>query len=1046
MQWIIKTSLQYRFLILIIAVVLVAFGVIRLSAMPVDVLPEFSPTYVEIQTEALGLSAEEVEALITVPLEQDLLNGVAWLEAIRSESVPGLSSIVLFFEPGTDLYRARQLVAERLTQAFALPHVSKAPTMLQPKSATSRVMLVGLSSKDLSLIQMSVLARWTIAPRLMGVPGVSNVAIWGLRDRQLQVQVDPERLRAHDVSLLQVLETTGNALWVSTLTFLEASTPGNAGFIDTPQQRLGIQHILPIVSPEGLAQVSVEGSNVRLIDVANVVEDHQPLIGDAQTGEGTGLILVIDKFPGSNTLQVTRDLEHALNELKPGLTGMQVDSSIYRPATFIELATDNLTRALLIGLALVVLVLGVFFFEWRSALISLIAIPLSLLAGGFVLYLLNATVNVMILAGFIIAIGVIVDDAIIGVDNVLRRLQYHRERGSLKSTSTIVFEATLEMRNAVFFATLIILLAVLAVFFLEGLAGAFFQPLALSFALAVLASMVVALTVTPALCLILMSNLSPRHRVPPLVRFLRRGYRKVLGRIAQRPVLAFAVLGLLLVIGLATLPFLSQSLLPTFKESDLIVQLSATPGTSQPEMSRIVAQVSNDVRAIPGVSKVGAHVGRAIFGDQVVGINSAELWVNLAPDADHSKTVATIQSAVNNYPGLAPNVQTFLEETSNPVIAAPGDDIVVRIYGHDYAVLQNKAEELKQALVGVNGLVDTKVTLPRQEPTLEIEVDLAAAQRYGIKPGDVRRAAATMLNGLQVGNLFEEQKVFDVVVWSTPQTRSSLTDIRNLLIDTPSGERVRLGNVAHVTIKPVPTVIQRENVSRYLDVSGNLSGRDYNSVKGDVERAINNVQFPLEYHAEFVGDYATRQAAWQRIVIVAAAALVGIFLVMQAALQSWKMALLSFVALPLTLVGGLVAALVTGGVLTFGSLAGFLAVLTIAVRNMVVLLKHLEQRQQYEGNPFGLDLVLHGSSDRLAPILMTALAVGLGLLPMVVMGDIPGLEVVRPMAIVIIGSLVTATLVNLFVMPTLYLRFGKAVPAIEPLTTEQGIQPGAVVP
>ena len=1025
MRGIVSTSIEYRFLVIVVVGAMLVLGIGQLGSMPVDVLPEFSPPYVEIQTEALGLSTEEVEGLITVPLEQDLLNGVAWLDVIRSESVPGLSSITLIFEPGTDLYRARQMVAERLAQApLGLPNVSKSPTMLQPMSATSRVIIVGLSSKTLPLIPMSVLARWTIGPRLMAVPGVANVAIWGLRDRQLQVLTDPERLRAYDVSLAQVVETTGNALWVSTLSYLEASLPGNAGFIDTPQQRIGVRHILPIVSPEGLGQVPIEGAQVRLMDVADVVENHQPLIGDALTNNGTGLFLVIEKFPGSNTLEVTQGVEEALAVLQPGLGGIEIDSTIFRPATFIEIAMDNLARALIIGCVLLVLVLGAFFFDWRTALISFIAIPLSVLAAGLVLHLRNATLNVMVLAGLVIAIGVIVDEAIIDVENIVRRLYQRRREGSDQSAASIILEASLEVRGAVFFATLICLLAVLPVFSLQGLPGAFFQPLAVSYVLAVLASLFVALTVTPMLCAVLLSNAPVERRTSPLTEWLRRGYDAVLARIVSRPRGAYLTVGIIAVAGLAALPFLRPSLLPTFKEPDLLIRLEAAPGTSLPAMVRQVDEVSRELRSIPGVRNVGVHVGRAIYGDQVVGINSAELWISVAPAADYGETVAAVNQTVDNYPGLQCDVQTYLNQTSGKVMPGPGDSIVVRIYGQDWAVLGAKAEEVRQALAGTAGVVDSKVKLPVEEPILEVEVDLAAAQRYGIKPGDVRRASAILLNGLPVGNLFEEQKVFDVVVWSTAETRQNVTSIRELLIDTPAGGRVRLGDVAQVRIVPAPTVIKHENVSRYLDVGLNVRGRDFGSVVGDVKRRLEKVQFPLEYHAEVLSEYAQQQAAQNRFLGFAGVALIGIFLLLQASCQSWRLALLSFLTLPLALVGGLLAALAGGGTLgvSLGALVGFLTVFGIAARNQMMLIHHYQHLERYEGEAFGPKLVLRGAHERFAPILMTAFATGLVLVPCLLLGDIPGLELLRPMAMVILGGLITSTLLNLFIVPTIYLR------------------------
>jgi CzcA family heavy metal efflux pump len=905
--------------------------------------------------------------------------------------------------------------------------------MIQPLSSTSRVMMIGISSQDLSLIELGVLARWTIGPRLMGVPGVAHVAIWGNRDRQLQVQVDPKRLRDNGVSLEQVIETTGNAMWVSTLSFVEGSTPGTGGFIDTPQQRLGIRHLFPISSPEGLAKVPIEDSTLTLGDVANVVEDHQPLIGDAILNQGPGLLLVVEKFPGANTLEVTRGVEDALEAMQPGLPGIQIDSTIFRPASYIELATRNLSTVLLIGAVLVVLVLGAFFFGWRTALVSLVVIPLSLIAAVLVLYLRGATFNTMILAGLVVALGAIIDDAIVDVENIARRLRQRRQERTLgQSQESIVLEASLEMRSPIFFAALITLLAVLPIFFVGGTSGSFIRPFAVSNALAVLVSMLVALIVTPALSLTLLANAPLERREPPLVRALQRVYHGLLARTVHASYLALIIAAAVIVAGLAALPFLRQSLLPSFKEPDLLIHLDTAPGTSHPEMYRITARASQELRSIPGVRDVGAHVGRAVFGDQVVNVNSGELWVSLDPAADYDATLAAVQKVVDGYPGLGLHrqVETYLQERSGEVGARPDDSLVVRIYGDNLGVLANQAQVVKQALTGIDGIVDAQVKLPDKQPTFEIEVDLAAAQRYGIKPGDVRRAATTLLSGLQVGSLFEEQKVFDVVVWGTPETRSSLTDVRELLIDTPRGEQVRLGDVAEVRIVPAPTVIQHEAVKSYVDVRAGVQGRGLSSVTRDVERALQGVEFPLEYHAEVLGASAEQQAALPRLVGAAVAAAIWIFLLLQAAYGSWRLAFVAILTLPMALAGGVLAALIGGGVLALGSLFGFLTVLGIAVRNGILMTTHLQHLEQHEGESFGPELVLRGARERLAPILMTALTTGVALLPFVLFGDIAGTEIVRPMAIVILGGLVTCTLLDLFVLPALYLRFdGLLVPA-----------------
>src|SRR6266540_624711 len=932
---IIRSSLKFQFVVIAIAAILLGAGVVQLRQMPVDVLPEFSPPYVEIQTEALGLSAPEVEQLITLGLEQDLLNGVPWLDSIRSKSLPGLSSILLIFEPGTDLLRARQLVAERLAQAFALPHVSKPPNMIQPLSSSSRFMIVGLSSKNLSLIQMSVIARWTIGPRLMGVPGVANVATWCERTRQLQVQVDPKRLQENKVSMLQVLETTGNALWVSSLSFIEASTPGTGGFIDTTNQRLGIRHLLPIVSSEGLAQVPIEGTDgLRLSDVANVVEDHQPLVGDALNNDRSSLLLVIEKFPGTNTLKVTRGVEDALAELSPGLSGLKMDPSIYRPADFIEMAMNNLALAGLIGLIFIVLVLAAFFFDWRTTFVSLVAIPVSFMAAGLVLFWTGATMNMIVLTGFLIAIGVVVEDAIIDVENIMRRLRQAREQGIPRSRMSIILEASFEMRNPLIYATLILLLVISPIFFIGGSSGTFIRPLAISYGLAVLASMIT---------------------------------------------------GGLTLIALVILPSLNLSLLPAFKERNLLIQLNAVPGTSQPEMSRITGRISQELRSTQGVSKVAAHIGRAVLGDLPVNVNSAELWVSIDPAADYDQTTAAINKVVNGYPGLHHNVQTYLNQVSSEMALEPSDSLVVRVYGDTDKALSSAAEDVKKGLEGINGIAKLNVQLPVEQPIMEVEVNLAAAQKYGLKPGDVRRAAAVTFSGLQVGSLFEEQKVFDVVVWSTPETRQSLSSIRDLMIDTPGGGQVRLGDVADVRIVSTPSIIHHEAVHRYIDVVANIQGRSLGAVAVDINNRLKQMHFPLEYHAEVLGGYADQQSGLIRLLVFAAAAILGIFLLLQASFRSWRLAAVAVLTLPMALAGSVVAAFLAGGAISLGSLAGFLIVLGIAIRNGIVTTNHFNHLERYEGQAFGPELVLRGARERLVPTLMTALATALALLPVLLL-------------------------------------------------------------
>lgn len=1034
-RWIVESSIRLRFLVIILAVILLVFGFVQLRQMPVAVYPEIDPPYVEVQTEALGLSAEEVEALVTVPMEADLLNGVAWLDRIYSRSVAGLSSILLIFEPGTDPIRARQMVQERLTQAHALPNVSTPPVMMQPLSSTNRAMMVGLSSDELSLIDMGVLARWNIKPRLLGVPGVANVAIWGQRERQLQVQVDPAELNANGVTLDQIIETAGEALWVSPLSYLEASAPGTAGWIDTPNQRLSVRHLLPITTPDDLARVAlVEHEGLILGDVASVVEDHQPMIGDAALTEGPGLILVVEKFPGANMLEVTRGVEKALEDLQPGLQGMQIDTTLFRPANYIETAVGNLTTLAIIGLVLIALILLAFYFQWRSALISLIAIPLSLVGAVTVLYLTDATFNVVLLIGIVVALAIVVDDAIVDVENVSRRLRERTDQGDAMS---VIVNAIIETRSPLGFALLIILLAALPIMFLPGLSGAFFQPLVVSYVLAIIVSLIVALIVSPALSYSLLPAAS--KRVSPIAQWLETAYGGLLKATVRAGVPALIVALVLIVIGAVAIPFLNVSLLPELKQSDLLIELEAAPGTSRPEMNRITAKASEELRTIPGVRNVSFHVGRAITGDAVVGINSGEIWVSLDESADYPAALASINNVIGGFPGLAHDVQTYQPEQITATFIGSDSEMVVRIYGHELDTLSAKALEVEQVVAGIDGVAEARAELYAERPQVEIEVDLDRAEAFGLKPGDVRRQATTLLSGILVGNLFEEQKVFDVVVWAKPELRGSLTDIRELMLDTPTGEQVALGEVADVRIVPTATVIERDAVSRYLDVDVSVAGRSVDAVKADIEAQIQQVDIPFEYHMEVLSNFQAVQTNQTRLIAIAIAAVLGIYLLLQAAFSSWRLAFLILLVLPMALVGGVLAALIGGSIMSIGATFGLFAIFALAVRNGLIMIHHFQNLARAAGNTVGPDLVVRGAQERLTPVLMSALATGLALTPMLLAGNIPGNEILRPMAAVILGGLITSTLLTLFIVPAVYLRWPSTLPVAA--STEAGPQP-----
>ena len=1027
LSWLVSVSLRNRFVVVVLAVLLAILAARTLRTTPLDVFPEFAPPLVEIQTEAPGLSTSDVEALVTVPLEQALA-GVPDLSTIRSKSVLGLSSVVLILKPGTDVMTARQMVQERVSRAAPrLPAAAHQPVMLSPLSSLSRVMKVGITSATLSQVDLTTLTKWTIRPRLMAVPGVANVAIWGQRDRQLQVIVDPDRLQAHGVSIADVVKAAGEGVSLQT-----------GGFIETPNQRLSITHAAAVRSIRDLESIVVSnrrGASLRIGDVATVTEGFPPPIGDAVINDGPGLMLIVEKQLGANTLQVTRDVERILEELKPGLQGVVIDATIFRPATFIEMSLRNLSRALFIGCLLVIAVLVVFLGDWRTALISSIAIPLSLLAAGILLHYRGGTLDTMVLAGLVIALGEVVDDAIIDVENIVRRLRLNAELPAPRPRLDVVLHASIEVRSAVLYGSLIVVLVFLPVFMLTGLAGAFFRPLALAYVLAIAASLAVALTITPALALILLRP-GQERREPAAVARLKALYRRVLPAFVDRPRSAMATLGLLFMLTAGVVPFLGEEFLPNFREYDFLMHWVEKPGTSLEAMRRITQRAAKELLAVPGVRNQGSHIGRAEVADEVVGVNFTELWISVDPAVDYDATVKRVQEIVDGYPGLYRDLLTYLRERIKEVLTGASATIVVRVYGPDLNQLQTQADTVKQAITGVDGVIDLKTQALTLVPQIEVRYRPERGAMFGLTPAEVRQAAATLIQGTKVGEFYEDQRLFDVVVRGTPEARRSVEAVRALQVGVAAGSAaganggssaglVPLSSVADVQVTSVPNEITRQDGSRRIDVTCNVRGRDLGAVARDVQARIAQVSFERGYYAEVLGEYAERQASSNRLMVAGLMAVAGILMILFVDFGSPRLTGLVFVTLPFALVGAIVAVALAGAVLSLGSLVGLVTVIGIAARNGIMLVSHYRHLEQEEQVPFGRELVLRGAEERLAPILMTALATGLALVPIVVGGDRAGYEIEHPLAVVILGGLVTSTLLNLFVVPTLYLRFAR---------------------
>ena len=854
---VIGTSIRFRFIILALAAALTAVSISQLSGMHSDVLPETSPTTVRIQTEALGLSAPEVEALVTVPLEKNLLEGVMGVTDVTSQSIPGLSDIDLHFAAGTNLYQARELVQERLTSAFVLPNVSSPPVMLQPVSSTGNVMVVGLTSSRLSLVDLSVLARWTIVPQLLGVSGVADVATFGQADRQLQVLVDPARLKAQHIGLDQIIETAGNSQLVSPLSFLEASTPGTGGFLEGPNQRITIRHVLPFGAPDNLAQVPVAGVPGKpepLGKVAQVVRGHQPLIGEGLVHGRPGLVLVVQKLPSASVLSVTRGLDAALAGLKPSMAGVHVDTTLFRPASYLDSAYRNLRLTLIIAGVLLALALLALFGSFRLAFISLTAMALSMIIATFLLYELGYTFNALVTLGLLLAIAVVADDAAGASYSLLARLSQGSQpgrNGSRRPPPGLDTRASGEFRGPACAATLAIALSAAPLVFAYGLTANFLRPMVLAFVLALAVSMVLALVLTPALAGVLLAVRPPALRVPALLTHLEWRYASLLGRMLRLPRLALPALLVAGLAGLAVLPFMHPQQ-PRFQDRNLVIRWSGAPGTSLTEVDRISARATQELLGLHGVRDVAATLGRAVSSDQIANANAAQIWVTLRPDADYDSTVARVRAIAIGTPGIRGQLNTYETDSMSGVLAGP-DEAMVRVYGPGYSELAGLAHQVETAMRRIPGVRDPRMQLPVDQPTVDVRVNLDQATRDGVKPGDIRREAATLVSGLTAGTFFQQQKVFDVAVIGTPAVRHSLSSVQNLLLDTVNGGHVRLGSLASVRVAAEPSDIRHQAMSRYVDVTAQVPGGSTGRVRAAIASRLHSIRFPLDYYATVTG-------------------------------------------------------------------------------------------------------------------------------------------------------------------------------------------------
>lgn len=1027
---IVHFSLKFRGIVVTLACVPVGYGIYVAAHAKLDVLPNFVPPEVSVETEAPGLSPEQVEILVTRPLE-NAINGLGNMEALRSESISGLSTITAVFKEGTDILVDRQMLNERLGVAAGdLPSGVKRPTMSPLMSATMDLLKIGLVSDKLSPMELRTLADWTVKPRLLSVPGVAHCIVFGGEVRQLQIQVHPDRLMAYGLSISDVL----NAAQLST------GVTG-AGYIENANQRVLIQTEGQALSAADLGQVIVarhDGQSVRLKDVATVTDAGAPKFGDSLIQGRPGVFMATASQYGANTEDVTLAVEAALREMQPifDREGVQLYSRLHRPATFIENSLRNIRHSLYLGGILVAVVLFLFLGHFRSAFISIMAIPLSLLTAVIVLDFFNVTLNTITLGGLAIAIGAVVDDAIIDVENIFRRLRENRSLPTPRHPFLVVLDASLEVRTAVVYATFIVALVFLPVLTMTGLQGAFFAPLALSYIIAIMASLGVALTVTPALCLMLFGQGHDTDE-PRFQAWIKSHYHRWLALVARHPLPVLGILVVLCLAGLAPLlTFGGGDLLPAFREGHFVLQVQAIPGTSLPEMLRIGREICKQVLALPNVATIEQQVGRAEQGEDTWEPNRCEFHVELKPDVpgkEQAKLMDQIGDILDGFPGIQAEVVTFLGDRISETITGETAPVVANVYGDDLDVIDQKAQEVAQVLRTVPGSAGVEVKSPPGAPRLAVRLRPDRLTQLGFRPVEVMDAIETAYEGSVAAQVHAGSQVIDVNVLLDQASRREPEQVGSLLVRNADGVVMPLRDLADVYLSTGRYDILHDNASRRQVVTCTPQGRDVSSFVADAKQQVAaKVNFPKGVYVVFGGAAEQAAAAQRQLLLNSAIAGVGILILLIVVTGNWRNLLLILANVPFALVGGVLAVWLTnkfGGSdsagLTIGSLVGFVTLFGITTRNSIMMISHFEHLVDKEGVTWGPEAAVRGASERVIPILMTALVTALGLLPLALGTGEAGREIEGPMAIVILGGLVTSTLLNLLVLPTLSLRFGK---------------------
>ncbi|QWF70398.1 efflux RND transporter permease subunit [Methylomonas paludis] len=1018
----VRFSIRYSGIVVMLALLLLVYGAYRFADAGLDIFPEFAPKQVIIQTEAPGLAAEQVEVLVSQQIET-AISGLIGLKNLRSQSIQGLSIVTAVFAENSDIYRNRQLISERLTGINQrLPAGVAMPVMIPLSSSSATVLTIGMSSNSKNLLELRSLVDWTLAPRLLAIPGVADVNVFGGEIQQLQVQIRPDALQRFNLAIDEIVSATAAAAELS-----------GSGFIENTNQRFTLQLSGQPVNPDQFRQVLVKrhnGSNILLGDVADVAYAPEPPIGAAQIMGKPGIVMMVIGQYGANTLSVSKQVETVLTEFAALFERQNIDfyPHLFRPADYIETSVGNLSSHLLIGGFFVVLILYVFLFNFRSAFIAALAIPLSLMTAVIVLLERGANLNIMVLGGLAIALGEVVDDAIIDTENIYRRLRENQLLGQPDSLASVIYRASMEVRGSVVYASFIVALVFVPLLTLDGVAGRLFAPLGYSYILAILMSLLVALTLTPALCHLLLSRNLAEALDPPLVRRLKPVYTRLLTWVMRHFKVIAGICVLLCVIGIGGFASLEHKFLPELREGHFIIHTASVPGTSLKESIRVGSQLTAAFMNIAGVESVSQWAGRAERGADTYGSHYSEYEVRLQTlsGAEQQRVLDNLRAILDTFPGINYEANTFLTERVDETISGYTAAVVVNIYGNDLATLDSKAQAVANIMRETDGANDIQVRSPPLTSMLQVQLDQEQLRFRGISPAQVMAALQTAYEGKIVGKNIQGNRIYNVAVTLPADLRNQTEFLQLLPLKNADGERVLLGQVADIRHSEGRYNILHQGAQRVQTVSCNIDERDMDDFMHELkQRVLQEVDWRQGSYPDFIGAALEQAKAREALIIHALLAGSGVLLLIYIALGSIRHVALTLVNLPFALLGGVTAVLATDGTLSVGSVVGFITLFGITVRNCIMLISHYRHLVEQDGLPWTLDTAVQGAQERLPSILMTALVTALAMLPIAFDSDNPGREIMGPMAAIIIGGLASSTALNLLLLPTILLKFGR---------------------